>query len=135
MTTRDDDFAKKITTYLDHGAADLKSGIAYRLQLARAEALARLADPQRAAELRVAGANAGGGSGTVGGDRSFWASGRLWIGIALIVAAGFGYQQWEAYQQQNDIEETDAAILSSELPIDAYLDRGFQNWLKYASYE
>jgi hypothetical protein len=135
MTTRDDDFAKKITTYLDRGVADLKAGTAYRLQLARAAALARLADPQRAAELRVAGANAGGGSGTVGGDHSFWASGRLWIGIVLIAAAGFGYQQWQAYQQLNDIEETDAAILSSDLPIDAYLDRGFQNWLKYASYE
>ena len=135
MTTHDDDFAKKITTYLDRSAADLKAGTAYRLQLARAEALARLADPQRAAELRVAGANAGGGSGTAGGDRSFWASGRLWIGIALIAAAGFGYQQWQAYQQLNDIEETDAAILSSDLPIDAYLDRGFQNWLKHASYE
>jgi len=135
MTTRDDDFAKKITTYLDRGAADLKAGTAYRLQLARAEALARLADPQRAAELRVAGANAGGGSGTVGGDHSFWASGRLWIGIVLIAAAGFGYQQWQAYQQLNDIEETDAAILSSDLPIDAYLDRGFQNWLKHASDE
>jgi hypothetical protein len=135
MTTRDDDFAKKITTYLDRGAADLKTGTAYRLQLARAEALARLADPQRAAELRMAGTSAGGGSGTAGGDRSVWASGRLWIGIALIAAAGFGYQQWEAYQQQNELEETDAAILSSELPIDAYLDRGFQNWLKHASYE
>ena len=135
MTTTDDDFAKKITTYLDHGAADLKAGTVYRLQLARALALARLADPRRATELRVAGANAGGGSGTAGGDRSLWASGRLWIGIALIAAAGFGYHQWQAYQQQNDIEETDAAILSSDLPIDAYLDRGFQNWLKHASDE
>ena len=135
MTTRDDDFAKKITAYLDHGTADLKAGTAYRLQLARAEALARLADPHRVPELRVAGAQASGGSGTTGGERRFWASGRLWIGIALVAAAGVGYQQWEAYQQQNDLEETDAAILSSELPIDAYLDRGFQNWLKHASYE
>ena len=135
MTTRDDDFAKKITTYLDRGAADLKAGTAYRLQLARAEALARLADPQRVAELRVAGANAGSGSGAASGNRSFWASSRLWIGIALIAAASFGYQQWQAHQQLNDIEETDAAILSSDLPIDAYLDRGFQNWLKHASFE
>lgn len=135
MTIKDDDFAKKITTYLDNGAADLKAGTVYRLQLARAEALAHLTDPRRAAELRVSGAHAGGGSGTVGGDRGFWARGRIWIGIALIVAAGFGYQQWQAYQQMVDIEETDAAILSSELPIDAYLDRGFQNWLKHASDE
>jgi hypothetical protein len=135
MTTTDDDFAKKITTYLDHGAADLKAGTAYRLQLARTEALARLADPRRATELRAAGAHAGGGSATARGDRSLWASGRLWIGIGLIATAGFGYHQWQAYQQLNDIEETDAAILSSDLPIDAYLDRGFQNWLKRASDE
>jgi hypothetical protein len=135
MTPSDDVFAKKITTYLDQSTADLKPGIAYRLQLARAEALARLADPQRSAELRVAVAGAGGGTGTVGGGRSFWSSGRLWVGIALIVVAGFGIQQWQAYQQLKDIEETDAAILSSDLPIDAYLDRGFQNWLKRASYD
>ena len=135
MTPSDDIFAKKLATYLDHGTADLKPGIAYRLQLARAEALARLADPARSAEFRVAVANARGGSGTAGGGRSFWASGWLWVGIALIVAAGFGFQQWQAYQQLYDIEETDAAILSSDLPIDAYLDRGFQNWLKHARYD
>jgi hypothetical protein len=62
MTPPDDIFAKKITTYLDRGTADLKPGIAYRLQLARAEALARLADPARSTELGLAVANAGGGS-------------------------------------------------------------------------
>ena len=97
--------------------------------------MARLADPQRAPETRLAVAAAGSGSGTASGGRGLSGRGRLWIGIALIVAAGFGYQQWQAYQQLNDIEETDAAILSSELPIDAYLDRGFQNWLKRASYD
>ena len=130
MTTNDQDFAKKITTYLDQGTANLKAGVAYRLQSARQEALARLADPERAASLGLAGAQSRVGSGTLGGGRSFWTSGRLWVGVALIAAAGFGYQQWLAYQQLNDLEETDAAILSSDLPIDAYLDRGFQNWLK-----
>ena len=133
--TPDDIFSKKITTYLDQGVADLKAGTAYRLQLARAEALARLADPQRAAQTRLAVAGAGSGSGTASGGRGLSGRGWLWIGIALIVAAGFGFQQWQAYQQLNDIEETDAAILSSDLPIDAYLDRGFQNWLKRASYD
>jgi len=133
--TPDDIFSKKITTYLDQGVADLKAGTAYRLQLARAEALARLSDPQRAPETRLAVAGAGSGFGTASGGRGLSGRGWLWIGIALIVAAGFGFQQWQAYQQLNDIEETDAAILSSELPIDAYLDRGFQNWLKRASYD
>ena len=57
------------------------------------------------------------------------------VGVAVILAAIVGYQQWQAYQQLRDIEETDAAILSSDLPIDAYLDRGFQNWLKHVSDE
>ena len=133
----DDIFAKKLTTYLDHGAAELKAGTAYRLQLARAEALARLADPKRATETRAvtSSAVAGDGTGTTSGGRGMGGRGWLWLGIALILAAGFGYQQWQAYQQLSDIEETDAAILSSELPIDAYLDRGFQNWLKHASFE
>ena len=45
------------------------------------------------------------------------------------MAAAFGYQQWQAYQQVNDLVELDAQILSSDLPIDAYLDQGFRNWL------
>ena len=134
MITKDENFAKKITTYLDKSSADLKAGTAYRLQLARQEALTRLTDPQRDTELRLAGAHAGGGSGSAGGH-SFWASGRLWIGILLIASAGFGYQQWQAYQLIRDTEEIDAALLSSDLPIDAYLDRGFQNWLKRATDE
>ena len=136
MIAEDSEFARKVTTYLDRGTADLKAGTAYRLQLARQEALARLADPHRASAMHLAGAHAGGGSGVLGGTpRGFRASGRLWLGIALVVVSGFGYQQWQAYQQLNDIEETDAAILSSDLPIDAYLDRGFQNWLKHTGDE
>jgi len=133
MMKTEQDFAKKITGYLDDGAAGLKAGTAYRLQLARQEALARLADPRRAAELRTAHAFAGAGTaggGVTGGGRSLWTSGKLWLGILLIVAVGLGFQQWQAYQQLKDLEETDAAILSSDLPIDAYLDRGFQNWLR-----
>lgn len=131
MTTEDRDFAKKIATYLDRGTAELKSGTAYRLQLARTEALARLADPARAAQpgLVLSGA----GTGSIGGRYGFRVGTRYWVGILLIVVALFGFQQWQAYQQLRDIEETDAAILSSDLPIDAYLDRGFQNWLKHVS--
>jgi hypothetical protein len=135
MTTKEHDFAKKITTYLDVGTAELKSGTIYRLQLARQAALARLADPQRIAELQLASVQGNAGSRISGGGRGLWSGGRLWVGIAMIIVASFGFQQWQAYQQLNDLEETDAAILSSDLPIDAYLDRGFQNWLKHASDE
>lgn len=128
--TSEDKFASKITAYLDAGTAGLKAGTAYRLQSARAEALARLSDPKRAPSMQVA--LAGTGSGTFAGG-NVRINPKIWIGIALIVAAFFGYNQWQAYQQMNDLADTDAAILSSDLPIDAYLDRGFQIWLKSAS--
>ena len=133
MSGKDSDFAKKLTAYLDEGTANLKAGTAYKLQLARQGALARIKDPRRATAMRMTPALAGAGAGadTAGGGRTPWSNVKLWLGILVIVAAGFGYQQWQAYQQLKDIEETDAAILSSDLPIDAYLDRGFQNWLKH----
>jgi uncharacterized protein DUF3619 len=130
MTTHDDKFAKKLTAYLDRGTADLKAGTAYRLQKARAAAIARLTGPngRRAPESRLAHALAGTASGSTG-ERNLWTNARLWLGIAIIVAASFGYQQWQVYQQTSEIEELDAQILTSDLPIDAYLDQGFRNWL------
>jgi hypothetical protein len=122
-----DEFAKKITGYLDAGATGLRAGTAYKLQQARAKALARLAEPARATESRLAHALAGGGSQGTGGGlrRGAW----LGLGILLIAAGAFGYQQWQLYQQTREIEELDMQILSSDLPIDAYVDRGFQTWL------
>jgi hypothetical protein len=128
MTADETEIAGKITGYLDAGTRELKSGTVYRLQQARAAALARLQDPKRAPEMALAGAG-----GTVGGGRPFYAQVRVWIGVALIAAAAFGWQQWQAYQAINEAEEVDAHLLSSDLPIDAYLDRGFQVWLKTAA--
>jgi hypothetical protein len=121
------EIAKKIAAYLDRGTTELKAGTAYRLQRARQEALARLTEPKRAPEFALAGA----GSGTLGGRR-FYGDARMWIGVLLLVGGVLTYQYWQAAQQVRDIEETDVAILSSELPIEAYLDRGFQAWLKHS---
>jgi hypothetical protein len=47
----------------------------------------------------------------------------------LIACAGAVYT-WQQNQRAAEIEEVDALLLTDDLPIDAYLDRGFQNWLK-----
>jgi hypothetical protein len=132
MTSRETEIANKIRPYLDHATADLKAGIVYRLQLARADALARLSDPQRVVAPELAHALAGAGIPSRPTPRFSF---RLWLSIALFaIVAGFGWQQWRTFQDTREFEELDAQILSSDLPIDAYLDRGFQNWLK-ASFE
>jgi hypothetical protein len=128
MIRDQDEFARKITGYLDAGAAELRAGTAYRLQQARAKALARLAET--AAEPRLAHALAGVGERPAGSGvrRGVWYG----VGLLLIAAAAFGYQQWQLYQQTEEMEEIDVQILTSDLPIDAYVDRGFQAWLTSA---
>ena len=56
----------------------------------------------------------------------------VWVAAKGLSGSLVYYQYWQAAQQARDIEETDAAILSSDLPIEAYLDRGFQNWLRHS---
>jgi hypothetical protein len=131
MMRDQEEFAKKLTGYLDAGTADLRAGTVYKLQLARARALERLgAEPARAVAAGTAHAFASASSVRAGGGGVRKGA---WIGfalaVALLLAAAYGYQQWELYQQTRELEELDAQLLSSDLPIDAYLDRGFQTWL------
>jgi hypothetical protein len=124
-------FERKIVDALDAGAAGLRAGTAYRLQQARAVALARLAEPERAQAIRLAPAlvGAGGAMGDATGGRTMLSRPTFWLGLALVVAMAIGYQQWHAWEQVTELADVDTAILTSDLPLDAYLDRGFQNWL------
>jgi Protein of unknown function (DUF3619) len=49
--------------------------------------------------------------------------------IALVIGLAAVYT-WQQKQGAAEVEELDALVLTSELPIDAYLDRGFEAWLK-----
>ena len=49
------------------------------------------------------------------------------VALTLSVAALYTWQQNRVIA---DFEELDSMLLTDDLPIDAYLDRGFQNWLK-----
>jgi lysozyme family protein len=128
MTDRESEFARKLTRCLDRGVADMRSGTVYRLQQARATAMAAAASRITEVELATAGVGGASGSRFRPGNAPM-----RWAGVALLLAAvGFGYQQWHTVQQVREFEELDLHLLASDLPIDAYLDRGFQNWLRTA---
>lgn len=121
------EIGRKIKGYLDSGVAELKPGTVFGLRRAREFALSRLGELEHAPELSLAGA----GWGLFSGRRLF-APVRIVIGVLLFAGGVVAYQYWQSAQQATDIEETDAALLASDLPIDAYLDQGFQAWLKHA---
>ena len=58
---------------------------------------------------------------------------RVLLPMALLVAGLVAIYTWQVDQRATDVEELDAQLLTDDLPIDAYLDRGFEAWLKKVS--
>ena len=120
-------FANKVRLVLNQGLR-LDASAAERLRAAREQALAR----QRR-EPAPALAWADNVVGSFGG----WSgvSLRVLLPFAILVAGVSGVYTWQQNQRAAELEEIDAQLLTDDLPIDAYLDRGFQNWLKKTSSE
>jgi hypothetical protein len=55
---------------------------------------------------------------------------RILLPLVLLAGAGAAIYSWQQNQRAAEVEEIDSMLLTDDLPIDAYLDRGFQNWLK-----
>lgn len=132
MNTQDDqELAKKITALLDQGTNDLRQGTVYKLQLARQAALAKMAGRSDSPRTTTAHALAtAGGTGMMGSRWRLVADFRLWLGVLIIVGGTYFYDYWTILQQASEIAELDSALLGSDLPVDAFLDKGFENWLK-----
>jgi hypothetical protein len=122
-------FANKIRKALNQGAR-LDAHVSERLRAARERALARR-KPEREPALAWARSTAMGVISGFGGFGGF--SFRLLLPTALLVAGLIAIYSGQQEQRAADIEELDAQLLADDLPIDAYLDRGFETWLKKVS--
>ncbi len=118
--------AHKIKHRLNHGTDHLDTSIAARLHAAREQALAR--------------------HGAISSNLSLVGVGHLshvlWLprmrsAVAVVaLALGIvGWNYWSDHQRAGEMEVIDTALLSDELPISAYLDRGFDAWLERTSQE
>jgi hypothetical protein len=116
-------FGNKVRHLLNQGMNDVDPSVATRLRAARAQALAR----QRP-EPALALALADNVLGSVGGWGSLAL--RVLVPLALLVGGLAGVYSWEQNQRIAEVEDIDAQLLTDDLPVEAYLDRGFQNWLK-----
>ena len=114
-------FASRIRQILNQGSVDAK--VAQRLQAARELALSRQR-PEPQPVLRWAD--------NVLGDGWSWGglSARVILPVVALAVAAVGIYRWQESQRLAEVVEIDSQLLTDDLPIDAYLDRGFQNWLK-----
>lgn len=130
MNQPGDEFARKIVAHLDYGADHLDPVTRDRLLEARRLALARYQEqPQVSWSLAWAGnAAARHGERPPQGVRYFIAA------AAFLIAAVLGIAYWQTLSGPvSELAEIDLRLLTDELPIDAYLDKGFDSWLKRSS--
>ena len=119
-------FGNRIKQNLNEGLA-LDASILSKLKVAREAALQRQSVEATASVL----AWAGNASPSLDGPRPLLSRVLL---PALILALGlFAVNYWHQMQQAQETVDIDAAVLTGELPIDAYLDKGFDAWLKSSS--
>jgi len=52
----------------------------------------------------------------------------------LVLLTMLAFQQFSAISNEPDIEQSDGFLLASDLPPEAYVDRGFDQWLQKTSY-
>ena len=126
-------FANGIRKALNEGARlDGNRGerIRERLRAVRERALERRNSAREPALTWTRGpaATVTGGVGGAGGFPL-----RLLLATAVLGAGLVAIYLGQQDQRAADVEELDALLLTDDLPIDAYLDRGFEAWLKKVS--
>jgi len=124
------EFGRKIVQTLD-GGLNLPAEALARLTAAHARAV----DAQRHVEPSLALSIIDGISARLAGPTQ-WLT-HVLLPVLLLIGGIIGLNYWQDSQQRAlvaaDTAEVDTRLLQGDLPIDAYLDSGFQAWLKRSS--
>ncbi len=125
----DAQFGSQVASLLDEGLARVDEDVLTRLQVARKAALSVAVAPRHARALAVAGATS---AGSGGGLRDWFAGPRLWLALGMLALAISGVTLTESGGDAaaDAAADLDLAILADDLPVTAYIDNGFDTWLK-----
>ena len=125
--TEVDQFGLTAAALLREGSQSLPAGIKDRLYAARLKALSLKKPEKVRVQQRVLASSNGAWSS---GSRSFWDN-VGWIAPLVVLVFGLiGIAQWQQDSRINDIAELDVALLTDDVPPDAYADSGFMGFLK-----
>jgi Protein of unknown function (DUF3619) len=125
--TEADQFGHATAALLRQGSQSLPAGIKDRLYAARLKALS-VQKPERVrVQKQVLASNTGTWSSN---SRSLWDN-VGWVAPLVVLIFGLiGISQWQQDSRINDIAELDVALLTDDVPPDAYADSGFMGFLK-----
>jgi hypothetical protein len=133
-------FVHAVRTALNESAGQLPPDVRDRLAAARRTALAhKKAEAPRTVHAPALALPGGGSasfemeSGTSPLQRAaafLRRFGLLWPTIALVAGLA-GIYQWQQQQRVDELAEVDTAMLLDDLPLAAYADQGFHQYLKH----
>ncbi len=127
MNAHEQEAAQKIVRALNQGTREINASTVARLAAAREQALAGF---RESPEWRLSWAgqlasriSAGPATGV-----------RYALPLAILILGLIGIVYWQnGNGRPNELADLDARLLTDDLSIDAYLDKGFDSWLKRQS--
>jgi hypothetical protein len=129
MNQPEQELARKLVQHLDHGVDRLAPGVRERLAMARHAALSEYRQQPEAALGLAWGGQA---VARITGHR--FHDGRNLVAAATLMLALAGIAWWQLGNPPvNELADIDTSLLTDELPVNAYLDKGFDTWLKRSS--
>ena len=120
-------FGRTSATLLRQGAQNLPANIKDRLHAARMKALS-VRKPEKV--LMQKPVFAGSRASWTSGPNSLWDTVGWLAPVVVLIFGLIGITQWQNDSRINDIAEVDAALLTDDVPPDAYADSGFMAFLK-----
>ena len=127
---QDHELAEKIAAMLNEGTQQLDARTAAKLLEVRKQALAHFNEqPARSWTFEWATQS------TVRITEPFSHNLRALAVLVALLASLAGAVAWQSFSTQgSEIADIDEGLLTSELPINAYLDRSIDSWLKRPSH-
>jgi hypothetical protein len=127
------EFAYSVRRALDEQITHLPTATLDRLSAARRMAIARK-KPESAVHVVAAQRKlAGSGSGSTGNPFNDSISWLVRVGIVIpllvLIIGAFSIYKYEEARRIDELADLDVAVLSDELPLNAYLDHGFDTYL------
>lgn len=115
-------YAYRVRQALNHGLNDIPPAASRRLEAARHQALAR--QKQAAPQMVLAGF----GSHSFRSGSNIPYLKQILAVVALLLGMWISFY-WHSVQYVTELEEVDSALLTDDLPPDAFLDNDFFEWL------
>ena len=117
-------FASQIRRALDESSGKLPYRVTHRLSVAREAALARM-EPglAMAGSARLAGAGSAGVEWEMPGRA--WRIAGMVLPFLILIAGLVSIAAYDVTETAQELADVDAAVLTDDVPIAAYTDRGF----------